>query len=118
VHPFYHRRVVKDLQEFVDAPSMWGVCYRDKEDLKASWRPLREKYHAQDAFLGVEDKTTFRAADDNMFETSIPYWRMVNEYGWYWWVKLPAAAVAVLAMLVAMVVGSNRVVQWALLHDS
>lgn len=93
VRPFYHRRVVKALQEFVDAPSMWGVCYKDKEEIRQAWLPIRSKYHAVEAFPGVEEKTTFRGKDDNLDEREIPHWRLVNEYGWYWWIKLPLALV-------------------------
>jgi len=99
VRPFFHRKIVRALQEFVDAPSMWGVCYKSKEEIRAAWNPIREKYHAIDAFPGVEEKTTFKGTDDNMDEREIPYWRLVNEYGWYWWIKLPVVITAVMSTI-------------------
>ena len=96
VQPYMHRRVVKALQEFVDAPSMWGVTYKNKEMLVAQWQPLRDKYHATEAFVGIERKVTFRGdeSESTLNEGPVPAWRMVDQYGPLWWIKLPAIVVA------------------------
>jgi len=110
VQPFHHRRIVRALQEFVDAPSMWGVCYKPKEELVAAWKPIRDKYHATDVFVGVEQKVTFQGEESEQLlnEGPIFAWRLVDHHGWYWWLKLPLIA-AVVLYGVAKVIG----VLWA-----
>lgn len=80
VKPFRHRRVVKELRDFVDSPSNWGVSYKDKETVRREWAPVRAKYHADHAFPSIDEKIVFRSSEadaaDN--EESIPHWRLVD----------------------------------------
>jgi delta24-sterol reductase len=101
VSPFYHRRVVKALQEFVDAPSDWGISYKNPEDIKQEWAPIREKYHATAAFNSLEEKISFRSADLDSanLELPIPNWRLVDAFGWHWKIVLGAALAVILALL-------------------
>eukprot|EP00658_Telonema_sp_P-2_P069944 TRINITY_DN5948_c0_g2_i1.p1 TRINITY_DN5948_c0_g2~~TRINITY_DN5948_c0_g2_i1.p1 ORF type:complete len:326 (+),score=46.48 TRINITY_DN5948_c0_g2_i1:177-1154(+) len=86
VSPFYHRRVVKALQEFVDVPSDWGISYKDPETVRLEWAPLREKYHATSAFNSLDEKISFRSADVDAANCELPIsqWRLVDAFGWHW----------------------------------
>jgi delta24-sterol reductase len=92
VKPFYHRRAVKDLIEFVDYPSKWGTTYRTKEQIAAEYQHIRQRYHAIGAFTGVEDKVTLRNATDdaNSAERDIFMFRLRRDYGRFWPVVFPA----------------------------
>lgn len=100
VRSFEHRRVLRDLQHFADFPSGWGVSYEDPAVVRLRYQPIREKYHAVDAFPGVEEKITFRGAiDDGEPQGKLFAWRLVREYGHRWPLKVGGVAIAVCLLL-------------------
>jgi FAD/FMN-containing dehydrogenase len=106
VQPFYHKRVIRDLWKFVDAPSSWGVCYTKPDELKKKNHTIREKYHAIGAFPGLEEKVTYRGSvDDGLDETAIPNWRLYRDYGPWWKVKFPLLVLAFFAVVLAVLFG-------------
>lgn len=86
VKPFYHRRAVKSLIDFVDMPSKWGTSYLSKDEIRNEKLAQRRKFHAVDAFVGIEDKVSLRSATDdaNSDEREIFAWRLKRDYGKYW----------------------------------
>jgi hypothetical protein len=89
VSGFRHKRDLKALADFVDFPSTWGVSYSKKTDIAARYAAVRSKYHATDAFMGIEDKVTYRdAADDDIGKPPIFMWRLQRDYGKTWPIKV------------------------------
>jgi hypothetical protein len=101
VQPFRHFRVLAELQDFVDYPSAWGIAYNENADaLRERYRPLRQRWHAYDAFPGLEEKIVARNIKDaNLDEGPIPNWRLVRDYGPYWKLKLAGASLACISAL-------------------
>merc|ERR1711991_973843 len=102
VKPFYHRRAVKSVIDFVDFPSTWGTTYKKKEEIAEERRPAREKYRAIGAFTGVEDKVTLAdpTSDANSTEQGFFMWRLRRDYGRLWFIVVPAILLTLLGVLV------------------
>ena len=115
VQPFKHKRILKDLQAFVDAPSSWGVNYTKPEVLRKRHHSIREKYHAIGAFPGLEEKITYRGSiDDNIDEGPITCWRLYRDHGPYWWIKFPLIMIAFFGFLALLLYGFVVASLWML----
>jgi len=83
---FRSRQAIRALQNWVDVPAMWGVCYLSKQEFEALWdirtyAALRDKYHAAAAFPHLEDKVLNRAAKDAADDPPpSPLWRVSAFY--------------------------------------
>jgi hypothetical protein len=71
------------LQRFVDVPSLWGVSYLTREELReiydfSAYEAVQTKYHAKEAFVPLESKIHFMQPSPN--QGAVPLWRLVNLY--------------------------------------
>ena len=109
VTPFRHRRVLKELADFVDFPSTWGVSYTSTGEIRAKHDAVRAALGAIGVFPGREDKVTFRKQEDgDLDEEPLVLWRLRREYGPYWPVKLGA----VVALVMSAIVWAVRILVW------
>jgi hypothetical protein len=74
---------LRALQSFVDAPSMWGVSYLTREELRArydfeSYEAVQRKYHATEAFVPLESKIRFMKTAPDADQSHIKWWRLVR----------------------------------------
>lgn len=104
VQPFRHFRVLAELQDFVDCPSVWGTAYNQNADaLGQLYRPLRQRWHAYDAFPGLDEKMVARDTKDaNLDEGPIPNWRLVRDHGPHWKLKLASFVAACIFSLLGV----------------
>jgi Delta24-sterol reductase len=104
VQPFQHFRVLAELQHFVDCPSVWGTAYNENPDaLRERYRPLRQRWHAYDAFPGLEEKiVAHNMKDANLNEGPIPSWRFVRDHGPHWKLKFASIFVACIFALLGV----------------
>lgn len=87
---YENRRQMRALQQFVDAPSLWGVSYLTREEIRSAnvydydvYERVREACGAREAFMHLDDKVVwmdFRAKDLG----KIPLWRLYRDYGKHW----------------------------------
>jgi FAD/FMN-containing dehydrogenase len=99
---YRHVRDMRALQRFVDHPSLWGVSYLTREELRAAsivemerYEAVRRDYHAEDAFLHVEQKVVW--VDPNGPDRGkIPLWRMHRTFGPRWFLRPRALATLLL----------------------
>jgi FAD/FMN-containing dehydrogenase len=95
-------RDMRALQRFVDVPSLWGVSYLTREELRAAnvlemerYEAARRRYHAEDAFLHVEQKVLW--VDPNGPDRGpIPFWRLHRTFGPRWFLRARALATLLL----------------------
>lgn len=101
VQPFRHFRVLAELQDFVDYRSVWGTAYNENADaLRERYRPLRQRWHAYDAFPGLDEKIVPRNIKNaNLDEGPIPNWRLVRDYGPHWKLKFAGVFIACISAL-------------------
>jgi delta24-sterol reductase len=81
---FHYRDAINGLQNFVDMPAMWGVCYLTESQFREFWdvekyEAVRRRYHAIDAFVPLQDKVMFREAEAKKQERA-PFWRAIAMY--------------------------------------
>ncbi len=87
------QEALRALQKFVDVPSLWGVSYLSREELRAiydfdSFEAVRRKYHAADTFVPLETKMQFANANAEK-QSHIKWWRLVRV-----WYEMKAARAA------------------------
>jgi FAD/FMN-containing dehydrogenase len=105
---YQNSRQMRALQQFVDAPSSWGVSYLTPAETRAkgcydfaAYERAREKYEAS-AFPHLDDKVIW--FDSAQREPGkIFLWRLYRSYGKYWYLKL-LGLVAGLAVVIRLVV--------------
>jgi hypothetical protein len=104
IRPYRHFRVLAELQDFFDCVSVWGVAYNENADaVRERHRPLRERWHAYDAFPGLEEKVISRnMTDANLDEGPIPNWRLVRDYGPHWKLKFAGFLLACIGVVLAV----------------
>ena len=104
VQPFRHFRVLAELQDFVDCPSAWGTAYNENADaLSERYRPLRQRWHAYEAFPGLDEKIVARnTRDADLDEGPIPNWRLVRDYGPHWKLKFTSISLACVCVLLGV----------------
>jgi Delta24-sterol reductase len=109
VQPF-RLRVLRELQGFVDGASVWGIAYnRNVDTLKARYKSVRKRWHAHDAFPGIDEKMIARDIDANLDEGPVPNWRLVRDYGAHWKLKFAGIILASVCVLFAIVSLATRI---------
>jgi FAD binding domain len=83
VRPYRHVEAMRALQMFVDVPSLWGVCYLSRDELRqvydfGAYEEVQRKYHAAGAFVPIESKIRF--VDAAAKQGYVPLWRLYNVY--------------------------------------
>ena len=58
---FRHHSAIRALQNFVDMPAVWGVCYLTRAEFERHWDietydKVRDRYHATNVFPHIADK--------------------------------------------------------------
>jgi Delta24-sterol reductase len=76
---FRHRSAIRALQQFVDMPAAWGVCYLDRDEFERVWDiatydRVRDAYRATAAFPHIRDKILDRGTELED-ESPDPGWR-------------------------------------------
>jgi hypothetical protein len=101
IKDFRANRHVRALQQFVDAPSLWGVSYLTWDELRASrggamdtYDLVRERYAANGAFPHVRDKVTW-IDPSGPVQGPIPFWRLYRSFGPRWY-RRPSAYASLL----------------------
>jgi delta24-sterol reductase len=87
---YRHVRDMRALQQFVPAPSLWGVSYLTWEEIKAvnparaeRYQQVRALLNADRAFLHIKDKVVW--IDPGTEDPGkIPMWRLVRTFGPGW----------------------------------
>jgi FAD/FMN-containing dehydrogenase len=87
---YRHIRDMRDLQRFVDAPSLWGVSYLTWEEIATSQKERCDRYayvrdlvRADEAFLHLKDKVVW-VDPKGPSPGKIPMWRLVRTFGPRW----------------------------------
>jgi FAD/FMN-containing dehydrogenase len=87
---YRHIRDMRDLQRFVDAPSLWGVSYLTWEEMFTAQKDRCERYdrarnlvRADEAFLHLKDKVVW-VDPKSPSPGKIPMWRLVRTFGPRW----------------------------------
>jgi FAD/FMN-containing dehydrogenase len=87
---YRHIRDMRDLQRFVDLPSLWGVSYLTWEEIVTSQKDRCERYdyarnlvRADEAFLHLKDKVVW-VDPKGPSPGKIPRWRLLRTFGPRW----------------------------------
>jgi delta24-sterol reductase len=91
---------MRALQRLVDCPSLWGVSYLTREELRGARivdfdrnERVRRRYHAEGAFPHLEEKVVWVDPAAPQASGKIPLWRLYRAFGARWYLK-PQAYVA------------------------
>ena len=81
---FRHRSAIRALQNFVDMPAVWGVCYLSRDEFERLWdipayEAVRARYHASEAFPHIADKVMYRPTAE-ADRAPAPFWRVAAFY--------------------------------------
>jgi delta24-sterol reductase len=84
VRDYRHWDAMRALQNLVDNPSFWGICYLTEEELRGLYdftglERIQEQYHARDAFVPLQTKIRFGARPEK--QGALPGWRLLKV--WY-----------------------------------
>jgi FAD/FMN-containing dehydrogenase len=106
---YRHIREMRELQRFVDAPSLWGVSYLTWDEIQTSQRGRCERYErarrdtkADEAFLHLREKVVW-VDPAGVSPGKIPMWRLHRTFGPKWYfnpVVYPLLAVVYLSKYV------------------
>jgi FAD/FMN-containing dehydrogenase len=93
VSDYRHISAMRALQRFVDLPSIWGVCYLTRDELRAAgtigfeaYDKLRARYGADCAFPHIFEKVIW-VDPTGPDPGKIPFWRLYRTYGPRWYTK-------------------------------
>ena len=77
---FKHHSAIRALQNFVDMPAVWGVCYLTRGEFERLWdiatyEAVRDEYHATGVFPHIADKVLAPPLTQEELAPD-PFWRV------------------------------------------
>lgn len=120
VQPYRRIRTMRALQQFVDYPSLWGVCYLTREEIRKivdvdKYDAIRARYKANGAFQHITDKILW--VDPNGADPGpVPGWRWLR--AWRDSRSKCLCAASIVALYYLVVVALLALSAWVILEVS